>query len=217
MLQTDAKFSRNPEARPAQIVEAALRVFYRTGVQQASVDEIVADAKVSKGLMYLYFKSKDALIEAVMKRLFSPDLKRAERLVNQHGTATEKLLGYASSFAADVKRYRRLLPLFFEYYALLGRSRKLREITACYYSEQEALFKALVQQGVARGEFAAQDAETAAFTLLALQEGLVMRWMMQPETTDWAAQAEQAMRVLLSGMAGRGKAPQVVPRTKQEE
>lgn len=178
-----------------------MRVFAKKGVQQSSVDAIVEDAGISKGLLYLYFKSKDALIEAVMKRLFAPDLKLAERLLRGEGPATERLLEYARLFAIDVERYRRLLPLFFEYYGLLGRSRKLRAITGDYYRQQEGLLKALVQQGIDAGEFRARDAETAAFTLLALQEGLIMRWMMQPDTTDWAAQAVAAMEMLLRGMA----------------
>jgi len=200
MTSKTAKRKQAPEARPSQIVAGALRVFSRRGVQCASVEEIAAEAGVSKGLMYLYFKGKDALIEAVMKQLFTPDLKRAERLIRQEGAASLKLMTYARTFAAETERYRKLLPLFFEYYALLGRNRKLRDITARYYREQEGLLRTLVQQGIAAGEFAGCDAETVAFTLLAMQEGLIMRWMMQTDTTDWPSQAESSVSMVLAAV-----------------
>jgi AcrR family transcriptional regulator len=201
MITETAKRKQAPEARPSQIVAGALRVFSRRGVQCASVEEIAAEAGVSKGLMYLYFKGKDALIEAVMQRLFAPDLKRAQRLIEAPGGARERLLEYARTIAVDAERYHKLLPLLFEYYSMLGRNKKLRAITANYYRQQEDLLRRLVQQGMKSGEFSdAVDPETVAVSLLALQEGFILRWMMEPDTTDWPAQAEQAVNLQLSSI-----------------
>ncbi len=189
-----------PHVRTQQIVDAAVRVFMRKGVHQSSVDEIVAEAGVSKGLVYLYFKGKKALIEAVMKRLFAPDLQIAQRLLNGNEAVSSRLQEYVRAFAADVERYRALLPLFHECYSMLGRNRRMRELVADYYARQESFFRKMVLQGIVSGEFRACDAETAAVSLLALQEGLIMRWMMQPETTDWSAQAEESLNLLLRAL-----------------
>ncbi len=192
---------KTPGVRRRQIEDAALRVFARRGVRHATVDEVVDEAGISKGLVYLYYKGKDSLIEAVMKRLFEPDVRQARRLIHSAGTARDRLLVYARSFAADVERYRLLVPLFFDYYAMLSRNRHLREITAEYYGEQQGLLRTLLRQGIAAGEFADDtDAETAASSLLALQEGMILRWMIQPEAADWRTQAEQAVRMLLNGL-----------------
>lgn len=165
------------------------------------MDDVVQDAGISKGLVYLYFKGKDALIEAVMKRLFAPDLERARRLIEAPGSACERLREYARAIAVDAERYRKLLPLLFEYYSMLGRNKKLRKITGGYYRQQEELLRGLVQQGIRSGEFSeVVDAETVAVSLLALQEGFIIRWMMEPDTTDWPAQAEQAMNLLLNSI-----------------
>jgi AcrR family transcriptional regulator len=189
-----------PHVRTQQIVEAALRVFTRKGVHQSSVDDIVAEAGVSKGLLYLYFKGKEALIEAVMKRLFAPDFQIAQRLLNDNETVAVRLREYVRSFACDVGRYRTLLPLFHECYSMLGRNRRMRELVADYYARQENFFRKMVLQGIVSGELRVCDAETVAVSLLALQEGLIMRWMMQPETTDWSAQAEESLNLLLRGL-----------------
>lgn len=191
-----------PEVRTQQIVDAALRMFSRKGVQRTSVNDIVAEAGISKGLVYLYFKGKEALIEAVMARLFAPDLNRAERLLEEDAPARERLLEYARTMALDAERYRKLLPLFFEYYSMMGRHKKLRNITADYYRQQENLLRGLVRQGMKTGEFAEDvDAETVAVSLLAMQEGFIMRWMMEPDTTDWPAQAEHAVGLLLNSLS----------------
>lgn len=52
------------EARKESILEAALRVFARRGIQYATMAEIAEDAGISAGAIYRYFAGKDALIEA---------------------------------------------------------------------------------------------------------------------------------------------------------
>jgi AcrR family transcriptional regulator len=51
-------------ARRARIVEAAVKCFAKHGIR-VSVDEICAEAGVSKGALYGYFPSKDAIIQAI--------------------------------------------------------------------------------------------------------------------------------------------------------
>lgn len=202
MIASSNRRSRRlaPAVRREQIVEAALEVFARKGIQGATVDDIGARAGVSKGLVYLYYKSKDALMESVLRRLFEMDLARSRALLMQPTSASARLMDYARSFAEGVPRYRAWLPLFHEYYALLGRNRKLRAITAAYYREQEGLLATLLRQGAQAAEMRCEDPETAAVTLLALQEGLILRWMMEPDMTDWSAQAESSMRLWLRGL-----------------
>jgi AcrR family transcriptional regulator len=58
---------RRKEARPDEIVEAARAVFVERGFAAAKVDEIARRAGASKGTVYLYFPTKEALFEAVMR------------------------------------------------------------------------------------------------------------------------------------------------------
>ena len=53
------------DQRRNQIMEAALTVFSRLGFERASMDNIAKEAGVSKGALYLYYKSKDAIIATV--------------------------------------------------------------------------------------------------------------------------------------------------------
>lgn len=58
---------RRKDKRPSEIVEAARNVFLDRGFGAAKVEEIAQRAGVSKGTVYLYFPTKEALFEAVMR------------------------------------------------------------------------------------------------------------------------------------------------------
>ncbi|WP_417495647.1 TetR/AcrR family transcriptional regulator [Maricaulis sp.] len=59
---------RQPEARPEQILEAALTVFGEQGFAAARVEEIARRAGLSKGTLYLYFPSKEAMLNALIEQ-----------------------------------------------------------------------------------------------------------------------------------------------------
>ncbi|PXA99946.1 TetR/AcrR family transcriptional regulator [Nostoc sp. 3335mG] len=66
------KFRRRAEARPDEMLDAALAVFGEKGFAAAKVEEIARRAGVSKGTVYLYFPSKTALIEGIVRRAVAP-------------------------------------------------------------------------------------------------------------------------------------------------
>lgn len=62
------KRARRPEARPDEILDAALAVFSEKGFAAARVEDVARAAGLSKGAVYLYFDSKEALFEALVRR-----------------------------------------------------------------------------------------------------------------------------------------------------
>ena len=63
----EPRYQRRKEDRPGEITDAAFSVFAEKGYASARVDEVAKRAGVSKGLMYLYFKTKEELFKAVIK------------------------------------------------------------------------------------------------------------------------------------------------------
>jgi AcrR family transcriptional regulator len=59
---------REEKGRLAAILEAAEKVFARSGYYQARVDDIAEEAELAKGTLYYYFKSKDEIYFALLKR-----------------------------------------------------------------------------------------------------------------------------------------------------
>jgi AcrR family transcriptional regulator len=75
-----SKRQRLKEARAAQILDAAARVFARKGYQRATTKEIAAEAGVAEGTIYNYFKSKRHLLIAMASRLAMESLEQIKAL-----------------------------------------------------------------------------------------------------------------------------------------
>lgn len=66
------KFRRRAEARPDEVLDAALDLFIEKGFAAARVEDIARRAGLSKGAVYLYFPSKEAILEALVRRAIVP-------------------------------------------------------------------------------------------------------------------------------------------------
>jgi len=66
------KFRRRAEARPDEVLDAALELFMEKGFAATRVDDIAKRAGLSKGAVYLYFPSKEAVLEALVRRAIIP-------------------------------------------------------------------------------------------------------------------------------------------------
>tara|TARA_R110002020_G_scaffold50791_4_gene143691 strand:- start:3537 stop:4169 length:633 start_codon:yes stop_codon:yes gene_type:complete len=77
MPEDTKKFRRRAEARPDEVLDAALAVFVQKGFAASRVDDVAQHAGVSKGLVYLYFPSKEALLEGIVKRALVPIAEHA--------------------------------------------------------------------------------------------------------------------------------------------
>lgn len=93
-MQADARprFARRKEARPQELTAAALSLFVERGFAATKLDDIAARAGVSKGTLYLYFDSKEALFTAVIREGIVPALDQAAALYERYGNDPERLL-----------------------------------------------------------------------------------------------------------------------------
>ena len=66
------KFRRRADARPDEVLDAAIALFADKGYAATTVQEIAAKAGLSKGAVYLYFPSKAAVLEGLVERAISP-------------------------------------------------------------------------------------------------------------------------------------------------
>jgi AcrR family transcriptional regulator len=148
------RWQRRKEARPAEILDAALAVFAEKGFAAARLDQVAKAAGVSKGTLYLYFDSKEALFEAVVRSAIVPRIANAEALLRDHdGSATEFLARLYRMFAAvmadgQVAAIPKLVIAEAGNFPDLARF-YLREVV----SRGLRLMGAVLELGVARGEF----------------------------------------------------------------
>ena len=72
---------RRKEARPGELVAAALACFAERGFAATKLDDIAAKAGVSKGTVYLYFPSKEELFKAVVRESLLPNIAQVEAML----------------------------------------------------------------------------------------------------------------------------------------
>lgn len=87
---TSMKFNRRANARPVELLDAALERFLAVGFAQAKVDDIAAAAGVTVGTVYRYFPSKEALFEQSIARHLDIDWSRGKELSEAYGTMTAR-------------------------------------------------------------------------------------------------------------------------------
>jgi AcrR family transcriptional regulator len=97
MPHSDAmpRWRRLPEERPGQIIEAAFRVFGEQGLQRARLEDVAREAGVSKGTIYLYFESKEALFREVVRAKIVSAIEAAERELDNDMSCTDTLRVFA--------------------------------------------------------------------------------------------------------------------------
>ncbi len=169
MAQTDEqRWQRRKAERPGEIIDAALELFVAKGFMATRLDEVAQRAGVSKGTLYLYFDSKEALFKAVVETLVVPEIVRTEQLIDAYeGSATELIRQFVQQWWQTVGESRVCgLPKL-----IISESGNFPEL-ARFYVEQVVdrvrnVIAKLIKRGIATGEFKSCDPVYVARLLLA--------------------------------------------------
>jgi AcrR family transcriptional regulator len=162
------RWSRRKEARPAELTAAALALFVERGYATTRLEDVASRAGVSKGTLYLYFDSKEALFKAVVREGLVPALERGERMLNEHQ-------GDSASLIRDlVQGWWELIgntPYGGIPKLMISECRNFPELGTFYYEEVirpgYQLFERALRRGMASGEFRALNPEYATRLVLA--------------------------------------------------
>ena len=88
----EPRFRRRKEDRPQEITTAAFEAFAENGYAATRVDEVAKRAGVSKGLLYLYFKTKEDLFKAVIRSFVVPKIDSLTAIIDSAEMSSEEFL-----------------------------------------------------------------------------------------------------------------------------
>ncbi len=178
------KRQRRKQARPAEIVAAALKEFAEKGFAAARLEDVAASAGISKGTIYLYYPTKEALFEAVVHEMITPILDRAEIAQSDLGVTCEQLLRivletlYRQLIATERRQILRML---------IAEAPRFPDLVAFYHREAvtrgRLLLRTIVDRGVATGEFRQGPASRSPEVILGPAIMLAV-WKMLFESLD---------------------------------
>jgi AcrR family transcriptional regulator len=203
---------RRKEARPGEIAAAALDVFAEKGFAATRLEDIAAHAGVSKGTVYLYFDSKEALFKAAVEAAMMPAVEAAEALA-----------GDTSRPAADLLR-----EFVFGWWQMVGstalgavpkllvaESGNFPELSRWFHdsliSRAHRAMIRIIEQGIAAGDFRPVPAALAARIVFAPMFSFII-WRRSfagfmcdlPEAEEFL---NQAVDILTHGLALREPKP----------
>jgi TetR/AcrR family transcriptional regulator len=162
------KHVRRKEARPGELLDAALDLFVAKGFAATRAEEVAAKAGVSKGTLFLYFKSKEELFEAVVRENIGNQINQGlAELESFEGTTTEmlqfamfawwervgntKASGISKLVMSEASNFPALANFYHETVVKPGRQ----------------LIRTILQRGVDRGEFRTLNMDYAVYSVIA--------------------------------------------------
>ena len=162
------KRERRKEARPGELLDAALTIFVDKGYAATRVEEVAALAGVSKGTLFLYFPSKEELFKAVVRESIAGRFQEwNDELAQFEGDSAELLSRTLHSWwerigmtaASGITKL------------VLSEAGTFPEIAAFYQNEVitpgHDLLKRILQRGIDRGELRPLNLEYAVYSLMA--------------------------------------------------
>lgn len=200
------RWARRKEARPQELLEAALTLFVERGFAATRAEDVAAQAQVSKGTMYLYYANKEELFKAVVRSTLVSTISAGAALIQQHQGRSADLLKQLMLTWWDqvgASKASGLCKL------VMAESGNFPELARFYHEEviapAHALFHSVLLRGMESGEFRRVDVAATTHCLIA---PVLMLMMWQHSFAHCCAQpvlqpravVEHAAEVLLRGL-----------------
>jgi AcrR family transcriptional regulator len=208
-IERALRWRRRKEARPKEILVAALASFTERGFAATRLDDVARRAGVTKGTLYLYFLNKEELFEAVIRQALVPNLERGEALLDEGDEPAALLLErLMRSWAELAQSPAGAIPKI-----IISEAGNFPELARFYREEVidrgMALIRRVLRIGIERGEFRAPDNLDNAVRCICAPLLLAMLWRHSfgrheaVERVDPEAICETQLKLLLDGLAIR--------------
>lgn len=157
---------RRPDARPGELLDAALDLFVEKGFAATRAEEVAARAGVSKGTLFLYFPSKEDLFKAVVRENLASRFVEWNAEYESFAGSTADMLRYCLNVwwtRVGATRASGITKL------IMSEAHNFPEIAAYYQTEVIApaavLIRRILQRGIDSGEFRPVDPEYAVYSV----------------------------------------------------
>jgi AcrR family transcriptional regulator len=166
------------EQRRADLLEAGRTLFLTKGVAAASLEDITSRAGVSKGLFYLYFRSKDDLLQALQDQFSAELADRIRAATNSVADWGARLDACVEAIFGSYREQHDLHEVLFRHGGNVSASHR-----ATHSLVLQALTE-LLASGVAIGAFDVDDPDATAVLVWASTHGLGPEYLGDPVPAD---------------------------------
>ncbi len=202
MRQTVTKEQVVGEFRCRAIREAAMRVVGRKGLTRATVQEIADEAGVAKGTVYLYFRSREEVLDRTTQAALDELLDRLRSAAEEGGAFREVLARVLSTQLAYFDEHKDFFRLYFAMGDSTEAHRRRRQ------ANRQRLVAQLVEvlESAARsGEVQAADPERAAVAIAGAARSVILRRIEERRVRPLEDDVSLLVDLFCAGLLARGK------------
>jgi AcrR family transcriptional regulator len=196
-----------PEVRQ-RVLDVALKEFSRHGYDRTALDTIAERADVSKGAIYWYFENKADLFVAVFERAVSGYLEHLGSIAQaSEQPLVERLQAIFVGAVSYHKKNSDFYNLMKSPYSpdLPECAGKIEALATQLIQRGRKMAEAQLQEGVRRGEVLPERVAAAAPMLVALLDGLVSQWLVDPKAVPLEKMARDIALVFVNGVAPKSR------------
>jgi AcrR family transcriptional regulator len=172
--RTKEQYSKIRETSRNHIAEAALQLFAKHGYHATSISQIASKAKISKGLLYNYFKNKDDLLKSIIEEGLNEILIMTKQM-NAGKNGKERLSLLIELSVEHLKRYTAFWDLFISLLLQPDVQKKTGAIITQYRDEAVGLMTELFKQ------MGSEHPQLEAFTLGTQLDGIGLNYVAAPD------------------------------------
>ncbi len=190
---------KRSESTHARLLDSALKQFAANGYEATSVDDICAEAGVSKGAFYHHFESKQALFLALLNSWLQAVDSGLSQL--QKPTVPRTLLAMTDILPNVLSAAKDQLPMFLEFWLQASREEKIWEATIEPYRHFRGYFAGMIVRGMKEGTLRKVDPDVTGQIILSMAVGILLQALLEPEGAHWGSTARQGMQILMRGLS----------------
>jgi TetR/AcrR family fatty acid metabolism transcriptional regulator len=203
-----ASRSASQEERRRQILDAAVRAFAKKGYHASRVSDIAEEAGVAYGLVYHYFESKDAVLDAIFREMWGMMVGAINAVESLDDSPREQLRKACAIVLRTWRDYPDVVRVLVREVARSGEQlqREVDEFAHAFQALQR-----IVERGQEQGEFRSDiTSRLAAWIVYGALEEILTGWVLGrlPGEEDDIREAEHAVvGILCDGLSGPSSPP----------
>jgi TetR/AcrR family fatty acid metabolism transcriptional regulator len=186
-----------------RIIEAAISVFAREGLEKGTISEIAKTAGIGKGTVYEYFRSKHELFEAIEQYLFEKMNYTLDQIIAVDISPTKKLEAFINEGFDSLIGMGEALLIITELWAQVSRGHwhgEHESHLAGVYREYSDKVKLILDEGIKTGEFRTMNKTGVVTMILAFMDGLAWQYILLKDPGLFKNIKEEAIQSLLRGL-----------------
>ena len=191
-----------------EILKAAMRMFAQNGVVKTKMADIAVAAGIGKGTIYEYFRSKEDIFAEAYSHIFLNTETRIAEVLESPLEPEEKLRGLMSVtleefLVGDGGEFAGIMMSFWSE-GVRNKNERIMEIIDLkkIYSEYRAMISAILEEGMAKGQFRDMDTHVTASVIIGAMDGILLQYIMDRDVFS----PEEAIAALLDSYLNGVKA-----------